>query len=111
MYKVKSCVVDLTLAIYYGIIEEKQIGYEMHTITLMEYKLNVSHESITMDVTDELIHSITGCVFLTHRGELLIGKKSGGFMEIVGSIMKVLFFKLLRINGRFVSPFLDSIQK
>ena len=84
MYKVKSCVVDLTLAIYYGIIEEKQIGYEMHTITLMEYKLNVSHESITMDVTDELIHSITGCVFLTHRGELLISKKSGGFMEIVG---------------------------
>ena len=50
----------------------------------MEYKLNVSHESITIDVTDELIHSITGCVFLTHRGELLISKKSGGFMEIVG---------------------------
>ena len=74
MYKVKSCVVDLTLAIYYGIIEEKQIGYEMHTITLMEYKLNVSHESITMDVTDELIHSITGCVFLTHRGMKQLNK-------------------------------------
>lgn len=44
----------------------------MHTITLMDYKLNVSHESITMDVTDELIHLITGCIFLTHRGELLI---------------------------------------
>ena len=56
----------------------------MHTITLMEFKLNVSPESITIDVTDELLHSITGCVFLTHHGELIISKKSGGFMEIVG---------------------------
>ena len=75
---------DLTNVVYYDTIEEKEIGYQMHTISLMEYKLNVLPESITIDVTDELIHSITGCVFLTHRGELIISKKSGGFMEIVG---------------------------
>jgi hypothetical protein len=45
----------------------------------MDYKLNVSHESITMDVTDELIHLITGCIFLTHRGELLI---SGNLVDL-----------------------------
>ena len=56
----------------------------MHNITLMDYKLNVSPESITMDVTDELIDAITDCVYLTHRGELIISKKAGGFMEIVG---------------------------
>ena len=77
----------------------------------MEYKLNVSHESITLDVTDELIHSITGCVFLTHRGELQSVRNLVDLWRLLASIMKVLFFKLLRINGRFVSPYLDSIQK